>query len=118
MAAHVVDLPWPPRVLHPNARVHWTKRAKAAKRAREDAAWLAVQAGLQPMDAKGINATMIFIPPDNRARDVDGMLSACKSSIDGIADLLGVDDSRWNFVLRREPPKKPGSVRIEIEVAA
>lgn len=117
-AAHVVTLPWPARALHPNARVHWSRRAKAAKRAREDAAWLAVAAGVEPLSAQAVNVTMIFFPPDNRPRDVDGMLSACKASIDGIADLLGIDDSRWNFVLRREPPKKPGSVRIEIEVAA
>ena len=52
----------------------------------------------------------------NRRRDVDGMLSACKSAIDGIADVLGVDDSKWVFNLRRSAPKAPGTVRIEIEV--
>lgn len=113
-----MTLPWPSRALHPNARVHWSKRAKAARKAREAAAWSAVAAGAEPMSATSLNVTVVFFPPDNRARDVDGMLSACKPSIDGIADLLGVDDSKWNFVLRREPPKKPGSVRFEIEVAA
>lgn len=26
----------------------------------------------------------------------------------------GVDDSKWNLAIRREPPRKPGGVRIEI----
>lgn len=27
----------------------------------------------------------------------------------------GVDDSKWKLAIRREPARKPGSVRIEIE---
>lgn len=111
-----VELPWPSRDLHPNARVHWSRRAKAATKARRDASWLAVAAGVEPITAKALQVTAVFTPPDNRQRDVDGMLSACKSAIDGIADVLGVDDSKWVFNLRRAAPKAPGTVRIEIEV--
>jgi len=113
-----VILPWPHRDLHPNARVHWAVKAKRAKQAREAAAWTAVKAGVEPMQAGALNVTAIFTPPDRRARDLDGMLSAMKPAFDGLADLLGVDDSKWNIAMRREAPKKPGAVRVEIEVAA
>jgi len=112
-----VELPWPDRVLHPNARVHWAKKAKAAKQARDDAAWWAKAAGFKRMKAEALNVTAIFCPPDKRRRDIDSMLSSIKSALDGIADVVGVDDSRWAIVLRKEAPKEHGAVRIEIEVA-
>ena len=40
-----VTLPWPARVLHPNARPHWRVKAKAAKAARATSYALALQAG-------------------------------------------------------------------------
>lgn len=116
MRLAIVTLPWPSRLLHPNARVHWAAKARAAKAARMGAAWQAKAVGLRKIDADGLNVTAIFSPPDNRHRDADGMLSSIKPDLDGIADVLGVDDSRWNISIRREPPKKHGAVRIEIEV--
>jgi crossover junction endodeoxyribonuclease RusA len=113
----IVELPWPSRDLHPNARVHWGRKAKAVKTARTDAAWMARASGLKKMAADALSVTAVFLPPDNRQRDTDGMLASCKAYLDGIADVVGVDDSRWNINIRREEPRKPGSVRIEIEMA-
>jgi crossover junction endodeoxyribonuclease RusA len=114
----VIDLPWPPKELHPNARVHWAKKAKAAKRARNDAAWFALSSGVRTHDFAGqdsLNVALMFLPPDNRHRDTDGMISSVKSYLDGIADVVGVDDSRWVFTgIRRGEPRKPGVVRVEI----
>lgn len=112
-----VDLPWPSRVLHPNARVHWGKRAKAAKAARLAAAWAAKAAKLGPIEADLLKVTAVFSPPDDRPRDDDGMLSNIKSYLDGIADVIGIDDSRFRTFIRREPKRPGGNVRIEIEVA-
>jgi len=113
--ALILDLPWPSRDLHPNARVHWSKRAKAAKKARADAGWAAKGAGAKKVDALALQVTVTFSPPDNRVRDVDGMLSNCKSYLDGIADVIGVDDSKWQITIRRSDPVKGGAVRFEIE---
>lgn len=110
-----VTLPWPDRVLHPNARVHWTVRAKAGRKARALAGWTALASGLAPLSATRLAIVAAFTPPDNRTRDTDGMLSAIKAYLDGIADVVGVDDSRWDIILRREAPQKPGSVCIRIE---
>ena len=113
----VIELPWPPRDLHPNARNHWSVKAKATKRARSDAAWLALSSGIRTYDFNGVEqlgVTLVFIPPDNRARDTDGMISSVKGYCDGIADIVGVDDSKWVLGIRREKPRKPGFVRVEI----
>lgn len=112
-----IELPWPSRDLHPNSRVHWAKKAKATKRARSDAAYLTLSRGVRTHDYFGVESldvTLVFIPPDNRARDTDGMISSVKGYCDGIADVLGVDDSKWVLGIRREKPRKPGFVRVEV----
>lgn len=112
-----VDLPWPSRTLHPNARPFWATKASATKAARLAAQSMAKSAGLKYIHADSIKVTCIFSPPDNRARDQDGMLSSCKAYFDGIADVIGVDDSKW---LHQAPlwglPCKGGNVRIQLEV--
>ncbi len=45
------------------------------------------------------------------------MLSACKAYFDGVADFIGVDDSKWSIAIRREGVVKGGLVRIELEAA-
>ncbi len=118
----VIDLPWPAKELHPNARVHWAKKAKAAKQARNDGAWCALASGVRTHDFMGLdslNVSIVFLPPDNRRRDTDGMISSAKSYFDGIADVVGVDDSKWVFTgIKRGEPKKPGIVRVEISSVA
>jgi crossover junction endodeoxyribonuclease RusA len=111
-----IDFPWPSRDLHPNARVHWAKKAKATKAARADAGWAAKAAGVGKIDAKTLIVTATFAPPDRRLRDHDGMLSNIKAYLDGIADVTGVDDSQWEIAIRRAAPRRGGNVRIEIEV--
>lgn len=118
----VIDLPWPPKELHPNARVHWAKKAKVVRRARNDAGWAALSSGVRTHDFVGLdslNVSLLFLPPDNRRRDTDGMISSVKSYLDGIADVVGVDDSKWVFTgIRRGEPRKPGVVRVEISCVA
>lgn len=117
----VVNLPWPAKELHPNARVHWAKKAKATKQARSDAAWLALSSGVRTHDfvgADNLGVTLVFVPPDKRGRDTDGMISSVKAYCDGIADVVGVDDSKWVLGIRREAPQKPGIVRVEIDSVA
>ena len=110
----VVDLPWPGRDLQPNSRCHWTRKRRATKAAREGAQWLSCHLG--PIEADRLNVTLIFYPPDNRRRDLDNMLAASKALIDGVAQSLEVDDSKWAISLRRGDVVKNGMVRFEIEV--
>jgi crossover junction endodeoxyribonuclease RusA len=116
-----VDLAWPPRELHPNGRWHWAVKAKAAKKARATAHNTILEAGIRKGDPdlpQSLKVTAIFFPPNNRKHDIDGCFSAMKASFDGIADALGIDDSKWQFgPPRKEGPVKGGCVRIELEAA-
>lgn len=112
-------LPWPHRDLHPNARGHWSKRAKAAKAARLQAWAIARQAwSADDMAALPEGRLHVWIDgyaTDRRRRDADGLLSSMKPWLDGIADALGVDDRR--FVPHpwvKDEVRKGGEVRVRI----
>jgi crossover junction endodeoxyribonuclease RusA len=79
-----------------------------------------MEAGVRRNDPdipQALKVTAVFSPPDSRRRDEDGMLSNIKSYLDGIADAVGVNDSKWQIAIRREAPTKGGAVRIELEQA-
>ncbi|RPF70460.1 RusA family crossover junction endodeoxyribonuclease [Aurantiacibacter spongiae] len=113
-----IDLPWPDRRLNPNARAHYMQLASVKKKAREDAALQTI--ANVPVDARrslaqregAIPVTITFCPPDNRRRDIDNMFASLKAALDGIADGLRVDDTRFEPTLRRGEPVKPGRVEV------
>lgn len=113
-------LPWPPRELHPNARVHWSKRAKQTKIERKAAAYLAMMAGWasERLPEGRLHLWIDFYPPDRRKRDDDGLLASMKAARDGIADALGTDDSRFvSHPWIKDEVRKGGEVRIRITAA-
>lgn len=113
-----INLPWPHRGLHPNARLHWAVKARHTKKARADAAWLAKAAGASNLKAGTLDVTATFLPPDARRRDTDGMFSSIKAYLDGLADATGIDDSHFNLSIRRGDIVRNGLVRLEIEPRA
>ena len=114
----MIVLNWPPRELHPNARPHYHAKAKAAKAYREAAYWT-IMSG--PMTARVKNGKTVahahvkFFPPDNRRRDLDGMLSAIKSGLDGIADSFQINDYDINpITIERCEPVKGGKIVVSL----
>lgn len=111
-------LPWPPKELSPNARVHWSKKSKAAKAYRADCHILCRQAGLTAPKGRSIILTLEFVPPDRRHRDDDNMLAAFKSGRDGIADALGIDDRQFvTQISVSAETVKGGAVNATIQVS-
>lgn len=96
MGGGYVLLPWPARVVHPNSRAHWRRRAGATTRMRRDAYVLTKAAKLRVGDG-AVQVTLTFYPPDKRRRDLDGCIASCKAYLDGLADALGVDDNRFTL---------------------
>ena len=113
----MISLPWPAKELSPNARVHWSVRAKAAKAYREQAYYLARNAHLPHVAFDGpIGFQVKFCPPDKRHRDDDNLISAFKAARDGIADALGVNDRRFAASYLFDPtPIKGGAVIVTVE---
>jgi crossover junction endodeoxyribonuclease RusA len=109
----VIELPWPPAQLSPNARVHWAKRSKVAKRYRSDC-YLLTKAAKVQAPAGQIAFGMLFCPPDRRSYDDDNLVARMKHGRDGVADALGVDDRNFVTTFRVGDPVKGGAVRITI----
>lgn len=121
-------LPWPDKKLSPNARQHWAQRSAAVKRARSQAYLLTRGSMSQPGEAwdkmraatpsDQINVRLTFEPPARYRYDIDNLVARMKSSLDGIADAIGVDD--YNFRLERpvmaDPHKPHGRVMVTLEI--
>ena len=95
MTDKIICLPWPPKELSPNARIHWAKKAKITKAYRAAAHVLTKQAGLVAPETGRILLVLEFVPPDRRHRDEDNILASFKAARDGIADALGINDRRF-----------------------
>lgn len=106
-----IVLPWPPSELSPNKRQHWAVTAKAKKYYRTLCATEARFQGLDRMAAKRLHLSLTFYPPTRRAFDLDNLLARMKAGLDGLADVMGVDDSRWSLAIQ-----KAGEVGGYVEV--
>jgi crossover junction endodeoxyribonuclease RusA len=107
-----VLLPWPPKVLSPNARAHWRARSKAAKDYRYICAMTAKLAGLAAPEGR-LLLVIEFMPPNRARRDDDNLIAAFKSGRDGLADALKVDDSLFVTQCMLSDEVRPGgAVRV------
>ena len=114
-----VTLPWPPRELSPNARVHWTAKAEASQTAKAQGCYLTMENIMNVLFDTGVDAyqaSYVFHPPDKRKRDIDNFLAMMKNYQDGVCAALGIDDSRikrtvieWGAVV------KGGKVVLRLE---
>jgi len=120
-----VQLPWPAAKLNPNQSkgMHWAGTSALRKAARNDAFWLTRGVMLQsivnsrPFQAPDgdLALSILFVQPDKRRRDRDNLLAACKPALDGLAEALGIDDSRFDPVtIRRQYGDKPGCVLVTV----
>lgn len=111
-----ISLPWPSKTLSPNARVHWRRLADIKAIAKRDARYATLAVRKNKIDAASIKASVTFSPPDRRARDTDNMIASMKAAFDGIADAIGIDDSKWTLHIQPvAEPVKGGRVIVELE---
>lgn len=96
-------MPWPSPKLSPNARVHWAVLAREKKAYRQACGWQAKAQGALPIKANKLEVAFTFYPPTKRRIDLDNCIASIKSGIDGIADVIGVDDSKWRMAFEMAP---------------
>lgn len=111
----MIILPWPAKELSPNSRCHWAVKARAVKKARSDAFFIAKAAGLKIEGDGFIYLAITFNPPSMRKHDLDNCVARLKGSLDGIADGLGVNDSRFRLGVEIGEAVKGGQVSISIK---
>jgi crossover junction endodeoxyribonuclease RusA len=60
-----------------------------------------------------LRVTLRVYPPDKRRRDWDNVIASLKSGLDGIADALGIDDSRFRLSIEMLPEVAKGG-RVDV----
>ncbi len=100
----IIKLPFPDSSLFPNRKngKHWTATS-AAKDIQKSTAYMLTKQAMQTTQSNfgdgNIPLSLVYLTPDKRKRDLDNMLAASKALIDGMAQALGIDDSRFKPVL-------------------
>lgn len=116
----VLDLPLPPRALHPNARTFWAAKARHTKQARDEARLVALigKKHRQPWSAATVRCQFTF--RDKRSRDKDNLLGWLKAYFDGIADagVVANDSGLTHLPVEIMPPNQRAGVRIIIAEAS
>jgi crossover junction endodeoxyribonuclease RusA len=110
--ALTVTLPWFPRELSPNRKVHWAAKARAVK-AYKMLVWSALRFELIPCLINP-NIKIEFYPPTRHRYDLDNMLAAFKSGIDGISQAIAIDDSKFTISISKHEPVLNGKIIVEI----
>jgi len=92
-------LPFPDKILQPNARCHWRVKAKATKANREQVKLLCIIREVIPEEPiTNALVTFHFRKKTKRKQDADNALAWLKSTIDGLVD-AGVfsDDKELSY---------------------
>lgn len=109
----MIVLQFPPSSLSGHNKGHWRAKAAETKKHREWAR-LATLAAAPSIPASGdIRLHIHFIPPDRRG-DRTNFANRLKPALDGIAEALGVNDSRFLPHYTFGEPEKPGRVVVTL----
>lgn len=104
----MIELPFPPPVLSPNARPHWAKKARAFKAYKTQCYMLLSQFRKALAGRTAYEVT--FHPPAAHRYDMDGLISRFKAGQDALAEIAGVNDFHFVMTYRRGEVRKGGAV--------
>jgi crossover junction endodeoxyribonuclease RusA len=106
----MITLPWPPKELSPNARVHFMAKARATKAYKFDC-WATLAAHRSALRGR-TDFKVTFHPPSARHFDRDNLIARFKAGQDALSDITGIDDSKFVMTYARGEPIKGGQVVI------
>lgn len=114
----VLQLPIPDPVLSPNAREHWSTKARATKAARGRAKLEAIRVlDRRPKPLwRQARYTATLYTMTGRRRDPDNFIASLKPSLDGIADAGIVRNDRDLWPERPRFERTDRFPRVEIEI--
>lgn len=116
-----IELTWPAKELSPNARVHHMVKHRYAKAAKTEAGWATKI--VRPFDWAHDGTLAVHVtahPPKNwNTGDADNLVSRLKFHLDGIAEVLGVNDRQFQApTIEWADKTERGLVKVTIGGAA
>jgi crossover junction endodeoxyribonuclease RusA len=109
-----IELPWPPKELGPNSRLHWRAVYKAKNAYKLECATTLRRVMPPRINGGRIALTITFYPPDRRRRDRDNLQASLKYGLDCVAKWLGVDDYLFDPTYHFAEPVSNARVVITI----
>jgi crossover junction endodeoxyribonuclease RusA len=106
-------LPWPPKELSPNARVHRLAKAKATKAYRLACWAIAKESKIKPPEGL-VALRLTFFAPNRQPRDLDNCLAAVKAGLDGVADAWGINDRAFRPITIDLAQEIGGMIKVEL----
>ena len=106
-----IDLPFPPAILSGHNSGHWRGKSPIVAKHRS---WANIATRAANIDVPATGDVLIqinFYPPDRRGDRVN-FPNRCKPYFDGIADALGINDSRFLPAYYFHEPAPPGKVEF------
>lgn len=107
----MIELPFPPAKLSPNARVHWGVRARAFKAYKFQC--FAIMAQFRDMLRGRNKYSVTFHPPAAHRYDLDGLITRFKAAQDALAEVSGVNDFHFEMTYARGDVRPGGSVVLK-----
>lgn len=118
MNSITITIPLPPKEVRPNARCHWTAKARHTAAYRRMAHWntlTAMGSGIPERWLKAkVNIKAYF--PTARHLDPDNLIASLKAAFDGIADAGVVTNDKGLWPERPDIYKDAKNPRIELTV--
>lgn len=109
-----IVLPWPPASLSGHAKGHWRSKASVTAKHREWARNATLAEGAFEIEGTGdVRVIAAFYPPTKRGDRVN-FPNRMKPYWDGIADALGINDSRFLPSYVFGEPVKGGQVVVTL----
>ena len=115
----IIKLPYPHKDLMPNRAngKHWAQ-TKALKADAKLTAYFLTKSALAKQSVNigdTVALSITFVRSDKRCIDMDGLLSAAKHLLDGVAQALGIDDYKFNPITIKRAYNPTGSfMMVEI----
>lgn len=114
-----LKLPYPDKSLNPNRKTgrHWAVTKKAKDAAFEIAYYEAKQAfaGVN-VPEKPMSLTITYVRKDKRMVDLDNLLSASKSVVDGIAQGMKANDKYFEPITIKRGYDTESYMLVEIDI--
>lgn len=113
-----IELPYlPPREFSPNSRGHWSERARAGRRVKNDVyALLREQVSRLPMFYRNPLISVRWGLPDKRRRDHDNLVAMTKPIIDALVGVVVTDDDVRTIQVHYEWFDSPRTPKTIVEV--
>ncbi len=118
----VLRLPWPPRELSPNVKVHWGTKKRATDLYKAEC-FVAIRDVIghaeRPEPLQEATAKVVFVVPDRRRRDIDNAMASIKPAFDAMvtAGLLVDDDSKHLKLAAPEMRVQRGERYVEVTLS-